>query len=205
MSGTSGPGLGHKLRPKEGYFPVPPPDALQDARTRMVSVLQEIGIAVEARHHEAATGGQGEIDMRFAPLTRMADNGMIYKYVVKSVARQRGMTATFMPKPLFGDNGSGMHVHQSLWLGDRPLFHGNGYADASETMRWYIGGLLKHALALIAICAPTVNSYRRPVPGFEAPLTVHERGAVLIAAPPRPTAGRASCVHGRCGTSAPFS
>jgi glutamine synthetase len=169
---TGAPSLGHKLRPKEGYFPVPPADALQDARTRMVCLLEEIGIAVEAHHHEVATGGQGEIDMRFAPLTRMADSVMIYKYVVKNVARQRGMTATFMPKPLFGDNGSGMHMHQSLWPGDRPLFHGTGYADSSETMRWYIGGLLKHAPALIAICAPTVNSYRRLVPGFEAPVNL---------------------------------
>ena len=167
-----GPSLGHKLRPKEGYFPVPPADQLQDARTNMVSVLEEIGIAIEAHHHEVATGGQGEIDMRFASLTRMADNVMIYKYVVKNVARQRGMTATFMPKPLFGDNGSGMHVHQSIWKGERPLFAGDGYAGSSELMRYYIGGLLKHAPALLAICAPTVNSYRRLVPGFEAPVNL---------------------------------
>jgi glutamine synthetase len=156
---TNGPGLGHKLRPK-------------DARTSMVSTLERIGIAVEAHHHEVATGGQGEIDMRFATLTRMADNVMIYKYVVKNVARQRGMTATFMPKPLFGDNGSGMHVHQSLWQGERPLFAGDGYAGSSELMRHYIGGLLRHAPALLAICAPTVNSYRRLVPGFEAPVNL---------------------------------
>jgi glutamine synthetase len=170
--GDSLQSLGHKLRPKEGYFPVPPADQLQDARTRMVCVLEDIGIQVEAHHHEVATGGQGEIDMRFAPLTQMADSVMIYKYVVKNVARQRGMTATFMPKPLFADNGSGMHVHQSLWQGERPLFPGTGYADSSDTMRWYIGGLLKHAPALIAICAPTVNSYRRLVPGFEAPVNL---------------------------------
>ena len=169
---TGGTGLGHKLRPKEGYFPVPPADALQDTRTSMVIELERICIAVEAQHHEVATGGQGEIDMRFAPLTRMADNVMIYKYVVKNVARQRGMTATFMPKPLFGDNGSGMHVHQSIWQGDRPIFAGDGYAGSSETMRHYIGGLLKHAPALLAICAPTVNSYRRLVPGFEAPVNL---------------------------------
>jgi glutamine synthetase len=166
------PSLGHKLRPKEGYFPVPPADMLQDVRTRMVRVLEEIGIAVEAHHHEVATGGQGEIDMRFETLTRMADNVMIYKYVVKNVARQRGMTATFMPKPLFGDNGSGMHVHQSIWKGERPLFAGDGYAGSSELMLHYIGGLLKHAPALLAICAPTVNSYRRLVPGFEAPVNL---------------------------------
>jgi glutamine synthetase len=168
----NGPSLAHKLRPKEGYFPVPPADALQDARTNMVSILEQLGIPVEAHHHEVSTGGQGEIDMRFASLTRMADSVMIYKYVVKNVARKRGMTATFMPKPLFGDNGSGMHVHQSIWKGDQPNFAGGGYAGSSESMRHYIGGLLKHAPALLAICAPTVNSYRRLVPGFEAPVNL---------------------------------
>jgi glutamine synthetase len=163
----NGPSLAHKLRPKEGYFPVPPADALQDARTNMVSILEQLGIPVEAHHHEVSTGGQGEIDMRFASLTRMADSVMIYKYVVKNVARKRGMTATFMPKPLFGDNGSGMHVHQSIWKGDQPIFAGSG-----ESMRHYIGGLLKHAPALLAICAPTVNSYRRLVSGFEAPVNL---------------------------------
>ena len=168
----NGPSLGHKLRPKEGYFPVPPADTLQDARTEMVLLLEKLGIQVEAHHHEVATGGQGEIDMRFTALTRMADNVMIYKYVVKNVARRRGMTATFMPKPLFGDNGSGMHVHQSIWKNKKPVFAGDGYAGSSETMRYYIGGLLKHAPALCAICAPTVNSYRRLVPGFEAPVNL---------------------------------
>jgi glutamine synthetase len=168
----NGPSLGHKLRPKEGYFPVPPADELQDTRTNMVSILEQLGIPVEAHHHEVATGGQGEIDMRFTTLTRMADNVMVYKYVVKNVARKRGMTATFMPKPLFGDNGSGMHVHQSIWKGKQPVFAGDGYADSSEVMRYYIGGLLKHAPALCAICAPTVNSYRRLVPGFEAPVNL---------------------------------
>jgi glutamine synthetase len=167
-----GPSLGHKLRPKEGYFPVPPSDALQDVRTQMVTILEHLGIPVEAHHHEVATGGQGEIDMRFTTLTRMADNVMIYKYVVKNVARKRGMTATFMPKPLFGDNGSGMHVHQSIWKNNQPVFAGDGYAGSSEIMRYYIGGLLKHAPALCAICAPTVNSYRRLVPGFEAPVNL---------------------------------
>jgi len=171
-SARGGTGLGHKLRPKEGYFPVPPADCLQDARTAMVVALEEIGIEIEAHHHEVATGGQGEIDMRFAPLTRMADNVMVYKYVVKNIAKQRGMTATFMPKPLFGDNGSGMHVHQSIWHGEKPIFAGEGYAGSSEVMRYYIGGLLKHAPALLAICAPTVNSYRRLVPGFEAPVNL---------------------------------
>jgi glutamine synthetase len=166
------PSLGHKLRPKEGYFPVPPADALQDIRSRIVLHLEELGIKIEAHHHEVATGGQGEIDMRFAPLTRMADNVMIYKFVVKNVARRNGMTATFMPKPLLGDNGSGMHVHQSIWKGGVPIFAGDGYAGSSELMRYYIGGLLKHAPALLAICAPTVNSYRRLVPGFEAPVNL---------------------------------
>ena len=138
----------------------------------MVTTLERIGIAVEAHHHEVATGGQGEIDMRYATLMRMADNVMIYKYVVKNVARRRDMTATFMPKPLFGDNGSGMHVHQSIWMEDRPIFAGDGYAGSSDVMRYYIGGLLKHAPALLAICAPTVNSYRRLVPGFEAPVNL---------------------------------
>src|SRR4029450_9642399 len=162
-------GLGHKLRPKEGYFPVPPADLLQDARTEMVTTLERLGIPVEAHHHEVATGGQGEIDMRFATLTRMADNVLIYKYVVKNVAGRRGRAGTFMPKPLFGDNGSGLHVHQSIWKGKKPIFAGDRYAGSSELMRFYIGGLLKHAPALCAICAPTVNSYRRLVPGFEGP------------------------------------
>jgi glutamine synthetase len=168
----NGPSFGHKLRPKEGYFPVPPADTLQDTRTEMVLLLEQLGVPVEAHHHEVATGGQGEIDMRFTTLTRMADNVMIYKYVVKGVARKRGMTATFMPKPLFGDNGSGMHVHQSIWKSKKPIFAGDGYAGSSELMRYYIGGLLKHAPALCAICAPTVNSYRRLVPGFEAPVNL---------------------------------
>jgi glutamine synthetase len=166
------PSLGHKLRPKEGYFPVPPADALQDVRSEIVLLLEKLGIAVEAHHHEVATGGQGEVDMRFATLTQMADRVMIYKYVVKNVARKRGMTATFMPKPLLGDNGSGMHVHQSIWKADMPIFAGDGYAGSSELMRLYIGGLLKHAPALLAICAPTMNSYHRLVPGFEAPVNL---------------------------------
>src|ERR1700741_1439198 len=167
-----GPGQGHILRPKEGYFPVPPADVLQDARSEMVMTLEALGILVEAHHHEVATGGQGEIDMRFAKLTRMADNVMIYKYVVKNVARKRGMTATFMPKPLLGDNGSGMHVHQSIWKSDTPVFAGNKYSDVSQECLYYIGGLPKHAPARCAICAPTVNSYRRLVPGFEAPVNL---------------------------------
>ena len=167
------PNLGHKPRPKEGYFPVPPTDSMQDLRTEMALTLESLGIQVEAHHHEVATGGQAEIDMRFDTLTRMADNVMIYKYVVKNVARKHGMTATFMPKPLFEDNASGMHVHQSLWKGEMNLFHGQGdYADLSPLGRYYIGGLLKHAWALCALCAPTTNSYRRLVPGYEAPINL---------------------------------
>jgi glutamine synthetase len=168
-----GPNLGHKPRPKEGYFPVPPVDSMQDVRTDMVLTLENIGIRVEAHHHEVATAGQAEIDMRFRPLTAMADNVMKYKYVVKNVARKRNMTATFMPKPLFEDNGSGMHVHQSLWQGEKNLFFSaSDYAGMSQLGRHYIGGLLKHAPALLAICAPTTNSYHRLVPGFEAPINL---------------------------------
>jgi glutamine synthetase len=168
-----GPNLGHKPRQKEGYFPVPPVDTMQDLRSEMVMILEEIGIAVEAHHHEVATAGQAEIDMRFTTLTRMADNLMLYKYVVKNVARKHGLTATFMPKPLFEDNASGMHVHQSLWRGDTNLFYSErDYALMSETGRYYIGGLLKHAWALCALCAPTTNSYRRLVPGYEAPINL---------------------------------
>jgi glutamine synthetase len=167
------PNLGYKPRIKEGYFPVPPSDVLQDIRTQMVLTMIEAGIEVEAHHHEVATGGQCEIDMRFCSLTQMADNLIKYKYIVKNVARKNGMTATFMPKPLFGDNGSGMHCHQSLWKDGVNLFYDeSGYAGLSELARYYIGGILKHAPALLAFCAPTVNSYHRLVPGFEAPINL---------------------------------
>ncbi|MDP6388719.1 MAG: type I glutamate--ammonia ligase [Alphaproteobacteria bacterium] len=167
------PNLGHKPRPKEGYFPVPPTDSQQDIRSEMVLTMMDLGIEIEAHHHEVATGGQGEIDMRFDSLLNMADKLMKYKYVVKNVANSYGMTATFMPKPLFEDNGTGMHVHQSLWKGGKPLFYGEGdYAGMSEMMRFYIGGLLKHAPALLAFAAPTTNSYRRLVPGYEAPINL---------------------------------
>jgi len=159
--------------PKEGYFPVPPTDSMQNLRTEMVLTMESLGIQIEAHHHEVATGGQNEIDMRFTTLTRMADNLMIYKYVVKNTARQHGMTATFMPKPLFEDNASGMHVHQSLWKGETNLFYGKAdYAELSELGRYYIGGLLTHAWALCGLCAPTTNSYRRLVPGYEAPINL---------------------------------
>ena len=167
------PNLGHKPRPKEGYFPVPPTDSQQDIRSEMVLTMEDIGVDIEVHHHEVATGGQAEIDMFYTTLTQMADNLMKYKYVVKNVARTYGMTATFMPKPLFEDNGSGMHVHQSLWKGGKPLFYGaDDYAGLSELGRFYVGGLLKHAPALIAIVAPTTNSYRRLVPGYEAPINL---------------------------------
>ncbi len=167
------PNLGFKPRHKEGYFPVPPSDSLQDFRSELVLKMQEAGIEVEVHHHEVATAGQCEIDMRYKTLTRMADQMQLYKYLVKMMARVHFKTATFMPKPLFGDNGSGMHVHQSLWKDGRNLFHNaEGYANLSQTALWYIGGLLKHSPALLAICAPTTNSYRRLVPGYEAPVNL---------------------------------
>jgi len=172
-SGANGaPNLGHKPRYKEGYFPTAPIDTLQDIRTDMVLTLQSVGIAVEVHHHEVATAGQTEIDMRRDTLTRMADNYLAYKYVTKNVAKKHGKTVTFMPKPIFGDNGSGMHVHQSLWKDGKPLFAGSGYAGLSEMAMYYIGGLLKHAPALCALTNPTTNSYKRLVPGFEAPVNL---------------------------------
>ena len=167
------PNLGHRPRHKEGYFPVPPVDRLQDVRSKIMMALLEAGIPVEVQHHEVASAGQAEIDFRFGTLVQTADRLLAYKYIVKNVCHNLGLTATFMPKPLFGDNGSGMHVHQSLWKGDTPLFYDeNGYALLSETARHYIGGLIAHAPALLALCAPTTNSYRRLVPGFEAPVNL---------------------------------
>ncbi len=167
------PNLGAQIPPKRGYFPVPPADTQQDVRSRIVLALEQAGIAVEVHHHEVATAGQAEIDMRFDTLKRMADKMLIYKYIVKNVARKNGLTATFMPKPLFGDNGSGMHVHQSLWSENTNCFYNeSGYAQISDAARYYIGGLLKHASALLALAAPTTNSYRRLVPGFEAPVNL---------------------------------
>jgi len=165
------PNLGYKPRSKEGYFPAPPHDSMQDLRSEIVLTMMQAGIDVEMHHHEVATGGQCEIDMRYRSLTRMADQCLLYKYIVKNVARAHEMTATFMPKPLFGDNGSGMHTHQSLWKNDTNLFYDkDGYALLSETAKHYIGGLLVHMPALLAFCAPTTNSYKRLVPGFEAPV-----------------------------------
>ncbi len=165
--------LGHRNRPKEGYFPVAPNDTLQDLRTAMVLTMEDAGIDVEAQHHEVGAGGQCEIDMRFDSLLRMADKVLLYKYIVKNVARRAGKTVTFMPKPIFGDNGSGMHVHVSLWKGERPLFADpEGYAGLSETARLFIGGLLTHAPSILALAASTTNSYRRLVPGYEAPVNL---------------------------------
>jgi glutamine synthetase len=165
--------LGHRMRPKEGYFPVAPNDTLQDLRTAMVLKMEDCGIEVEAQHHEVGAGGQCEIDMRFDSLLTMADRVMLYKYIVKNVARRAGKTVTFMPKPIFGDNGSGMHVHMSLWKGETPLFADEeGYAGISEMARFFIGGLLTHAPAVLALAAPTTNSYRRLVPGYEAPVNL---------------------------------
>src|SRR3954468_16113380 len=161
--------LGYKIRLKEGYFPTPPMDTMQNIRSEMVAELINLGIPVEAHHHEVATGGQCEIDMRYQDMITMADSVMMYKYVCKNVAARHGKTVTFMPKPLFQDNGSGMHVHFSLWNGDKPLFAGNKYAGLSEMGLHAIGGILKHARALCAITNPTTNSYKRLVPGFEAP------------------------------------
>lgn len=168
-----GPNLGAQIPPKRGYFPVPPTDTMQDVRSKIVMALEAVGVPVEVHHHEVATAGQAEIDLRFDTLLRMADSMMIYKYIVKNVARQNGLTATFMPKPLFEDNGSGMHVHQSLWKGDSNVFFDEaGYAQLSDTAKYYIGGLLKHSAALLALAAPTTNSFRRLVPGFEAPVNL---------------------------------
>jgi len=166
------PNLGNKIRHKEGYFPVAPLDQQQDLRTEMVLVMEQLGLLIERQHHEVATAGQAEIDYRFDTLVKSADAMMVYKYVVKNVARRHGKTACFMPKPLFGDNGSGMHTHMSLWKKGKPLFAGTEYAGLSPMALYYIGGLLKHARALCALCNPTTNSYKRLVPGYEAPVNL---------------------------------
>lgn len=164
--------LGYKPRFKEGYFPVPPTDSQQDLRTEMCQLMEQVGIRVERQHHEVATAGQAEIDIRFSSLVNAADQLMWFKYIVKNVARRHGKTATFMAKPLVGDNGSGMHTHMSLWQDGQPLFSGDRYAGLSDLALWYIGGILKHGPALAAFCNPTTNSYKRLVPGFEAPVNL---------------------------------
>jgi glutamine synthetase len=167
-----GPNLGYKPRPKEGYFPVPPMDKFQDLRTEMVLTLESLGIDVEAQHHEVATAGQAEIDMRFKPILQMADQLMWFKYVLKNVANRHNHTVTFMPKPIFQDNGTGMHTHISIWKEDKPLFAGDKYAGVSQEALYAIGGILKHCRALCAFTNPTTNSYKRLVPGFEAPVNL---------------------------------
>jgi glutamine synthetase len=166
------PNLGYKLRHKEGYFPVPPADQLMDIRNEMMLTMIACGLDVEAQHHEVATAGQSEIDLRFQDLVRMADSLLIYKYIIKNVARKHGKTVTFMPKPLFGDNGSGMHCHVSLWKGGEPLFAGSGYAGLSDMAMHAIGGLIRHAPSILAFACPTTNSYKRLVPGYEAPVNL---------------------------------
>ncbi len=171
-TGKEGVNLGYKVRHKEGYFPVPPTDTLMDIRTEMVERMHDVDIEIEVSHHEVASAGQCEIDMRFTPLVQMADKLMWFKHIVKNVARRHGKTATFMPKPLFGDNGSGMHVHMSFWKDGKPLFAGDSYGQLSEMALHFIGGVLRHAPALAALTNPTTNSYRRLVPGFEAPVNL---------------------------------
>ncbi len=166
------PNLGYKPRFKEGYFPCPPMDHFQDLRSEMMMTMIQCGLPVEAHHHEVATGGQAEIDLKFGPLVHQADATLLFKYIVKNTAHKYGKTATFMPKPLFGDNGSGMHVHVSIWKGGKNLFAGNGYAGLSEMALYFIGGLIKHANAVLAFAAPSTNSYKRLVPGYEAPVNL---------------------------------
>jgi glutamine synthetase len=167
-----GANLGFKIRPQEGYFPTPPLDSLQDTRSEMAAVMERLGIEIEAHHHEVATAGQAEIDMVFKDLLTMADQVVLYKYCVKQVAIQRGLTATFMPKPVFEANGSGMHTHQSIWKDGQPLFAGDGYGGFSDLGLHYTGGVIKHSRALAALTNPTTNSYKRLTPGFEAPVTL---------------------------------
>ncbi|MEO8289980.1 MAG: type I glutamate--ammonia ligase [Gaiellaceae bacterium] len=200
------PGLGYTVREKEGYFPPAPHDTLADLRTQMVLTLERLGIACEFHHHEVASGGQCEIDLRYQPLTRMADQVMTYKYVVRNVARAAGKSVTFMPKPLFGDNGSGMHTHQSLWLKGTPLMADkSGYAGLSKLARQYLGGILMHAPALLAFCAPTTNSYKRLVPGYEAPVNLvysQRNRSAAIRIPMYSASAKAKRIEFRCPDAA---
>lgn len=166
------PNLGYKLRYKEGYFPVPPADQYMDLRNEMMQTMIDCGLSVECQHHEVGTAGQSEIDLKFSSLVDMADKLMMFKYIVKNVAAKNGKTATFMPKPIFGDNGSGMHTHLSIWKDGEPTFAGSGYAGLSEMAMYAMGGILKHAASLLAFTNPTTNSYKRLVPGFEAPVNL---------------------------------
>ena len=172
-SGQEGDNLGYRPRYKQGYFPVPPIDTLQDLRSEVLLKLMDLGVQMEIHHHEVATAGQGEFDLKYAPLVKQADQVMLLKYIARNVAKEHGMVLTFMPKPIFGDNGTGMHTHQSLWKnGKNVFFDPSGYGMVSQTCKFYIGGLLKHSDALLAFAAPTTNSYRRLVPGFEAPVNL---------------------------------
>jgi glutamine synthetase len=171
-STTASTNAGHKIRLKEGYFPIPPTDTLQALRTEIMLTLQDCGIEMEAQHHEVATAGHCEVDMRFAPLLQTGDNLLLFKYVVKNVAAKHGKTATFMPKPVWNDNGSGLHLHLSFWKNSVNLFAGEGYAGLSETALFAIGGILQHAPAILAFCCPTTNSYKRLIAGFEAPINL---------------------------------
>src|SRR5208282_4826787 len=200
-SDNGGPNLGNKLRYKEGYFPIPPSDSLQDLRTECMLLMEACGIEIEAQHHEVATGGQCEIDMKFSPLVQMADKLTLYKYIIKMVARKYGKTACFMPKPLFQDNGSGMHTHFSLWKGEKPLFAGKGYAGLSDMALHAAGGILKHAPAILAFAAPTTNSYKRLVPGYEAPVNLaysRRNRSAAIRIPMYTTSPKAKRIEFRC-------
>ncbi len=195
------PNLGYKLRTKEGYFPVPPADQLMDVRNEMMQTMIDCGLDVEAQHHEVASGGQCEIDLRYQDLVKMADSMCLYKYIVKNVARKYGKTVTFMPKPLFGDNGSGMHVHISLWKNHEPLFAGGGYAGLSDMGMHAIGGLLRHAPALCGFTNPTTNSYKRLVPGYEAPVNLaysQRNRSAAIRIPMYSSSPKAKRVEFRC-------
>ncbi len=167
-----GPNLGYKIRHKEGYFPVPPSDQMMDLRNEMMQTMVDCGLDVECQHHEVGTAGQSEIDLKYNDLVSMSDDICLYKYIIKNVAKKHGKTVTFMPKPIFSDNGSGMHIHISLWKGEQPLFAGSGYAGLSDDAIYAIGGILQHAPALLAFTNPTTNSYKRLVPGYEAPVNL---------------------------------
>ncbi len=195
------PNLGYKTRYKEGYFPVPPMDSMQDLRSEMTLTLESIGVPVEAQHHEVASGGQAEIDIRFASLVECADNLLKYKYVIKNTAKKHNKTVTFMPKPIFGDNGSGMHVHVSLWKEGSNLFAGDGYAGLSEMAMYAIGGILRHAASLLAFTNPTTNSYKRLVPGYEAPVNLaysRRNRSAAIRIPMYSTSAKAKRIEFRC-------
>ena len=203
------PNLGFKIRQKEGYVPVNPKDKLVDLRMKMANTLQQVGLTVEVLHHEVASAGQCEIGIQFDSLTRSADNLSMFKYIIKNVAYQNGKSATFMPKPIFGDNGSGMHCHQSLWKDGKPLFYGNGYANLSEMALYYIGGLLKHAPALLAFTNPSLNSYHRLVPGYEAPVNLaysQRNRSASVRIPVTTVSPKAKRIEFRCpdATSNPY-